>query len=197
MKATGQASVADGRWDLDLITVKERRLTLGRQYRIFSPDGRLLAYCKQKMFKLREDIRFFADESQQHELFRLSTRKILDFNANLEVVESATGRVLGSIRRKGWRSLLRDKWEVYDPNGNLLGLLEEDSWLLASIRRFLLGFLPMGYTLSRPDGPAVATVHERFQMFGDTYDLRVNDRTAIDPRVLVGLTVCLDALEEE
>ena len=41
---------------------------LGAAFHLRTMDGRLLAYSKQKAFKLREDIRVFADEAQTVEL---------------------------------------------------------------------------------------------------------------------------------
>lgn len=185
------------RWHGTRFVVKERRLTIGRQYRVYDEQGAMQAYCKQKLFKLKEDIRFYADEGQTEELFRLSARKVLDFNANLDVVEAGTDRRLGSLRRKGWRSLLRDKWEVYDADEALVATLEEDSWLMAFLRRFVLSIFPMRYTLTDTTGAERARVSERFQLFGDTYDLTLPEGSGLDPRVVIGLTVCVDALEAE
>lgn len=190
----------DPRWHQPQYVVKERHFTLGRQYRIFDGAGQLVAYCKQKLFKLREDVRFYTDESQAHELFRLQTARIIDFNANFMVIDSATERVLGTLRRKGWKSLLRDEWHVLDPVERPWAILREDSGLMALIRRFLISWIPHTYFLYRDAneaGQRLATIKERFQIFGDTYDLHIQPGIGIDARVLLGLTVCIDAMESE
>jgi uncharacterized protein YxjI len=198
----------DPRWRLSQYVVKERNFSFGRQYRILDTQDRLVAYCKQKVFKLREDIRFYADEEQTVELFRLATEKIIDFNASFAVVDSATGARLGHLRRKGWKSLLKDEWLVYSPQGHQVGNLHEDSTGKAVFRRVLLFFgaiggliawvFPMGYKLLLgPEGSQRegATIKERFQMYGDTYDVAIVPGAPIDARVLIGLTVLTDAVE--
>ncbi len=179
-------------------TVKERRLTFGRQYRVFDAQGGLLAYVKQKMFKLKEDIVFFADESKQQEVLRLQATKILDFSANLQVTDPQDGP-LGFVRHKGWRSLFRDKWHATDLQGNVLAELSEDSWLGALFRRFgPFGFFWLHrYELRRLEdhGQSIATIKERFQIFGDTYDVTIHGE--VDPRMVIALAVCVDAFESE
>jgi len=193
-------AAADPRWHQPHYVVKERRFTLGRQYRVLDATGQLVAFCKQKMFRLREDVRFYADESQHHELFRLQTQKIIDFNANFVVTESGSERPLGILRRKGWKSLLRDEWHVLDALERPVAVLKEDSGFLALVRRFLISWIPYRYDLHRDgaqSGPRLGTIKERFQLFGDTYDLTIEPDAGIDARLLLGLAVCVDAMEGE
>lgn len=200
--------MADLRWTYGHYVVKERRLTFGRQYRVLDAQGNLVAYCKQKVFKLREDIRFYADEAQTRELFRLATQKIIDFNANFAVIDSATGACLGYLRRRGWKSIVKDEWLLFDAQGRQAGNLHEDSSAKAALRRFLLLFgalgalvavvFPMGYRLLLGPEQAQregATIKERLELYGDTYDVRIVPGAPIDARVLLGLTVLTDAIE--
>lgn len=198
-------SALDPRWQQGYYLLKEKRLTLGRKYRILDASGNLVAFCKQKMFKLREDIRFYANEDQKEELFRLQTPKALDFNAAFGVIDSTNNAVLGYLGRKGWRSMLRDTWFVYDAAGQPLATLQEDSAGRALIRRFVaLGaLLPYRYDiLAASDGGTrkIAEIKERFNLFGDSYDVRLHTppgQGPMDARVLLGLAVCMDAIEGE
>lgn len=185
-----------GPWEHDHYIVKEKILTLGRKFRVFDPQGHLVAFCKQKAFRLREDIRFYSDEEMRQELFRMRTKKILDFNANLEVVD-AQGQVLGSLRRKGWSSILQDLWHIHDPAGQIIARVEEDSLGMALVRRFILDLVPYNYHVRGMDSRDLATIKERFQILGDTYDLRRDPEGGIDQRLLIAATVCVDAIEEE
>lgn len=186
------------RWQHRRFTVKEKRLTLGRQLRILGPDGKQLAFARQKMFRLREDIRIYAEQSRDTEVLVLRASKILDFNAAFEVFDPTTGEHLGIIRRKGWSSMLRDKWQFADAGGTAYATLEEDSMMMALLRRFLLSFIPSKYHVRPIDaGEDVrsAELRERFQLFGDTYEVTLHD-DLVDPRVAVAMGVLLDVLGE-
>lgn len=204
------ARAADPRWLQTHYVVQERRFTFGRQYRVLDDRGQLVAYCKQKVFRLREDIRFYTGEDQKVELFRLATAKIIDWNANFSVTDSATGQVLGHLRRKGWKSVLKDEWVVFDGQGQHLGNLHEEGGWKAAARRagYVFGalgevfgmFFPYKYHLMiGPEGTQreAGTIQERRQFFGDTYDLHRDVNAPVDGRVLIGLTVCVDAIEGE
>ncbi|HET6398297.1 MAG TPA: hypothetical protein VFH47_01940 [Candidatus Thermoplasmatota archaeon] len=189
------------RWSLPHYVVRERRLSLGRQYEVLDPSGALVAYCKQKMFRLREDIRFYTDRTQAVELFRLQATKVLDFNAVLQVIDSATGQVVGGVGRRGWKSMLRDHWRILDRDGRVVGAMLEHGSALSVLRRFIgaLAIVPHKYELlSGPEGSQrpCGEIQERFQLFGDTYDLRF-DPKVLDGRVAIALAVCADAMEGE
>lgn len=137
---------------------------LGAAFRLKTEDGRLLAYSKQKAFKLKEDIRVYADEEQTVELLYIQADRIVDFSAAYKVVDSQAGEPIGAIRRKGWTSLIRDSWELLDTNGVVRGRVMEDSQWKALVRRFadfasLL--LPQTF-LIQVDGQTVGTMRQNF-----------------------------------
>lgn len=110
---------------------------LGAAFRIYDPAGNLVFYSKQKAFKLKEDIRVFTDESMAHEILNIKARKILDFSAAYDVTDSLTGQKVGTLRRKGFHSLVQDEWQILDAYEREMGVIREDSTALALIRRFI------------------------------------------------------------
>ena len=116
------------------------------KFRIYGPNDELLLFSQQKMFKLREDIRVFSDESKSQELLLIQARSIIDFSAAYDVIDSPSGQKVGALRRKGLRSMLQDEWEVLDTQDQVVGTLFEDNLGLALLRRFLLSsLLPQNY----------------------------------------------------
>ena len=88
-------------------TIRRKLITIfGASFHIYGPDGQVVGYCRQKAFKLREDIRLFTDESRSTEIMVMKARQIIDFGATYDVTLS-DGRTIGSLRRKGFKSLLR------------------------------------------------------------------------------------------
>lgn len=109
----------------------------GAAFHVFGPDGQVLLYSKQKAFKLREDIRLYSGEDMQHEILAIRTTAIIDWSAAYDVVDTASGAKLGTLRRKGWTSLVKDEWQVLDAYGRVIGTIKEDSTWLAIVRRLV------------------------------------------------------------
>jgi hypothetical protein len=126
----------------------------------------LVLFVEQKMFRLREDIRVYTDESKSQEILLIKARQIIDFNTAYDVVDSASTQKIGTLRRRGWRSMTRDEWEVLDTNDQVVGMLFEDNIGLALLRRFLLGsFLPQNYDITIGE-TRVADLCQKFSLFG-------------------------------
>lgn len=141
------------------------------KFRFYDPSGNLVLYSEQKMFKLREDIRVYSDESKTQEVLMVKARQIIDFSAAFDVVDSATGQKLGALRRKGLASMLRDEWEILDISDNVIGKLFEDSMGLALARRFLSGLIPQNYDITIGTN-RVADLKQNFNPF--TYQLNID-----------------------
>ncbi len=177
--------------------LKRQVFALTGKFRIFGPGQQLLLYSQQKMFKLREDIRVFSDESMTQELLHIQARQIIDFSAAYDVIDSSDQAKVGVLRRKGFRSMMRDEWEVLDTNDQPIGVLQEDSVGYALLRRFLLGsLLPQNYDLLFPDG-RVADLRQRFNLFSYQLDIdfTMDPSHRLDRRLGIAAAVLLAAIE--
>ena len=85
-------------------TLKRQVFALTGKFRFYNPAGQMVLFSQQKMFKLREDIRVYADEAKTQEVLAIKARQIIDFSAAFDVVDSATGQKVGALRRKGLAS---------------------------------------------------------------------------------------------
>jgi uncharacterized protein YxjI len=183
-------------WDQARYRIAERRLTLGRQYRILDGQDRLLGYVSQRWMRLKEAWTVYTDEQKSAVAFQVKATKVFDFQANLEVRDAA-GVLLGSLRRKGWASMLADRWHVFGPDGKQVGELQEAQGR-GIARRMLTRLIPYRAHVAEASGAPVAWVEGLFQVWGDTYDLRVDiDQRGLDPRVLCCLVVVVDSLSAE
>ncbi len=59
-------------------------------YRI-STDGTPVAFVRQKKLAVKEDIRFYADEGQTEELFRIKARSLMEFSSRYDVTTPGRG----------------------------------------------------------------------------------------------------------
>ncbi len=160
--------------------------------------GNLVGFCKQKVFKLKEDIRIYKTKNMNQELFRIKQEEILDFSGTFEVIDSRTNQTVGFLKRKGFKSIAKDEWILLDPQKREIGRVKEDSALKALLRRTILSFLPYKYKISY-QGQQVGKFKEKFTLIRDVYNLDMtNDPNfQVDRRLLLAISICLDAIENE
>jgi len=152
--------------------LRRQAIAFTGKFRFYDPAGRLVLFSEQKMFKLREDIRVYADENKSQEVLSVKARQIMDFSAAYDVVDTALNQKVGALRRRGLQSILRDEWEVLDANDNVVGKLFEDSVGLALLRRLLLGsLLPQNYDITFGE-TRVADLKQNFNLF--RYELNLD-----------------------
>lgn len=176
--------------------LKRQVFALTGKFRVYNPAGQLLLFSEQKMFRLREDIRVYADEGKTQEILAIKARQIMDFSAAFDVVDSAANQKVGALRRRGLASILRDEWEILDVNDNVRGKLFEDSMGLALLRRLLTNLVPQNYDLTFGE-TRVADYKQNFNPF--TYELNIDfsmdTAGQLDRRLGVAAGILLAAIE--
>lgn len=138
------------------------------------------AFVKQKLFKFKEHVEVFSDESRTKLLYNIKANKWLDFNTSYSF-SNTSGDHLGRVARKGWRSLWKASYELYDENDQQdLLIHEKNAWvkvmdgLLSEIPiagMFTGYFFNPSYTVKRPDGTLVATFAKQKSFFGRKFKL--------------------------
>jgi uncharacterized protein YxjI len=177
--------------------LKRQVFALTGKLRFYSPQGDLVLFVEQKMFRLREDIRVYSDEVKSQELLLIKARSIIDFAAAYDVIDAPSSQKIGTLRRRGWRSMLRDEWEVLDVNDMPIGRLFEDSVAQAVLRRMLLGnLLPQNYDMTI-GVTRVADLRQQFNLFAYRMDLDFSMDTAglLDRRVGIAAATLLAIIE--
>ncbi len=172
----------------------------GGAFHVWDADGVLAAFSEQKAFKLKEDIRVYADEAKTREILCIQARQIMDFSAAYDVTESTSGEKVGVMRRRGGRSILRDEWEVLDAAENKIGTLIEDSMALALLRRLLTNLVPQKYDIFFPDpdsGQKVGSIDQAFNPFVYKVDVDFSMDPAgrLDRRMGIAAAILLAAIE--
>ena len=177
--------------------LRRQAIALTGKFRFYDPAGRLVMFSEQKMFRLKEDIRIYGDESKTQEVLSIQARQIMDFSAAYDVVDTQMNQKVGALRRKGWSSLVRDEWEVLDASDNVIARLFEDSVGLALLRRLLLGsWLPQNYDIAMGE-TRVADLKQRFNLFRYEMDLdfSMDPSSRLDRRIGIAAAVLLATVE--
>lgn len=177
--------------------IRRKILTIfGAKFHVYNNMGELILFSKQKAFKLKEDIRVFTDESMSTERLVIKARQIVDFSAAYDVVDQAENRKIGTLRRKGWKSIVRDSWEFLGEDDQPIAMLTEDSMLMSLLRRFLCNLIPQTYHVMQ-NGKPLITYKQNFNPF--VLKIRVSidpdSRDIIDPRLVLAGGILLAAIE--
>ena len=166
-----------------------------------SSPGQPLAFVRQKKLAIKEDIRFFADETEAEELFRIKARAVFEVRGRFDIT-TPEGERIGLLEKVFGISLLRSTWRIYDGNEQQVALAQEKSMPIAILRR-AIDLVPYGelvpivfqFTILM-DGREVGELRRPIGL-RDRYILKLGgdpDRR-IDRRVAVALAIALDALQ--
>lgn len=167
-----------------------------------TPAGPPVAYVRQKKLALKEDIRFYADEEESQELFRLKARSMLDFGGSRYDVLEGDQRI-GVLSHKFKESLIRSTWHVGGPDEEDVALARERSTAAAIGRRvvdfvpYIGGYIPIPYNFEiLVDGEVVGGMDRKFKL-RDQYilDLSGDRERKIDRRLGIALAIGLDTLQ--
>ena len=161
-------------------------LALAPQIYVNDARGQLRMYVKQKMFKLKERVTVFADEAQQQPLYHIQADRVIDWNAHYHFT-SADGRALGSVRRRGRRSLWSANYEVLHEGEVVLSIRELNPW--AKVGDALFGEIPVvgmfagyvfhpRYAASAADGTEVLRVTKQAALWEGRYTVEKNGELA-------------------
>lgn len=187
------------------LSLSFKLLAIASQIYLRDANGNLIGYVKQKLFKLKEDINIFADEAQTQHLFNIKADRIIDFSANYRFTGNQ-GNPLGSIRRKGMRSLWKANYQISDAAGNhVMNINEENGWV--KVMDALFGELPIigmfagyifnpTYLVTRIDGTPVAKLSKEPAFFEGKFKLEPLTQLSGDEETRTILSVLMMLLLE-
>lgn len=153
---------------------------LERTFRVFTADGQLIMLVKHPILRFREEFKVYADEGQTVPLLLVKSRQIIAINYTFDVVDIASGQLLGTVQKRGVRSIVRDKFVILDPTGTQIGTMEETG---ASILRRFLPILTSRHTMIL-HGQEAARMRQIFRLFTKEFEVEVASSQA-DPRFVL------------
>jgi hypothetical protein len=148
-------------------------LAIAAQIYVRDSAGHVIAYVKQKAFKLKEDVTVFGDEAQTRPLYRIRADRIIDIAAQYRI-EDNDGDELGTIKRRGMRSFWRAQYEVHRQGQPVMTIQEENPWV--KVADSLLSEVPIvslfsgylfhpAYQVTRVDSGAVVMRARKMSAF--------------------------------
>jgi uncharacterized protein YxjI len=114
------------------VDIRFKLLAIASQIFVRDANGTLLAYVRQKLLKLREDVVVFGDAEQKNPLYRIRADRIIDIGARYTITDSgAHDAVIGSVRQRGLRTFWRAAYEIERGGHPMFTVREESVWVRA------------------------------------------------------------------
>jgi len=176
-----------------VVACRKKILAIAPTFEIHDMQGTPLVFCQEKLFKIKDDIRIYADSSKKVELLRIKQRNVMDWAGLFDVFDPQNGAKLGAFRRKGWRSWVRDEWHLLDANDQQVGTILETG--NAFLRR-IFKFLPYTFAFDVA-GQQVGTFIQHFSFIGykATMDIGAWQLGPLDRRLAFASALLLMAVE--
>ncbi|MBN8460912.1 MAG: hypothetical protein J0M04_24035 [Verrucomicrobia bacterium] len=117
-------------------------LALASQATVSDAAGRTVLYTRQKLLKFKEHVEIWTDSTQATRLADIKANKIIDWSARYTSTD-ARGIEIGSVGRRGWRSIWRAHYEAFNPGDQTpdFSIREENPG--AKVLDSLLGEIPV------------------------------------------------------
>lgn len=115
-------------------------LALAPQISVRDANDAEVLYVRQKLFKLKEEITVFADQSQTQRVYSIKADRIIDWSARYHFVNDVDQN-LGSVKRQGGRSLWKASYDVLKDEQIEFHIQEESA--LVRLMDALFGEIPI------------------------------------------------------
>ena len=170
--------------------------TFSSDFNITDKNGNYVAYVRQKIFKLKDDVIVFNDESKSQELFRIKANQWIDFNASYSITDLVQEKNFGRLARKGMRSLWKSQYNILDENDQPKYQINEDNaWTkvldgfvseIPLVGMFTGYFLNPSYTVVDNSGKEIFRLKKMPSLIGRRFHLdRLYDLADEDESLIV------------
>jgi uncharacterized protein YxjI len=156
-----------------------------RTFRVWTSDGQLIMFVQHPVLRLREEFMVYADEAKQRPLLRIKSKQMIAINFAFEITDAVTGQPMGTIQKRGLKSLIRDKFLLLDPNGVEIGYAEEQG---ASVARRFIPLLTSKHAIFI-QGQQVAYIRQVFRFFIKEFEVDLAPSNVVDPRFVLGVAL--------
>lgn len=183
-------------------------IAIAPQIYVTDAAGGTVAYIKQKLLRLKESIEVFADDSRTRRLGSIAADRIIDWSARYHFTD-VQGATLGSVGRKGMRSLWRAHYEVSVGTGAGADFVLTEETPMIKLLDGLIGDIPIvglfsgfflhpSYIAKRADGTPVMRLTKESAFFEGVFRLdKLADVGPQEENALIFAFLMLNLLERQ
>lgn len=168
--------------------------TLSNDFTVTDASNKTISYVRQKMFKFVDQIDVFKDQSRNEILYKINADKWIDFSAAYSF-KDASGTHLGKVARKGWVSLWKSKYEIFDSNNQHKYIIRErNAWVkmfdgivgeIPIVGAFTGYFLNPKYDVKDLNDKIVMTLTKKPSFFGRKFEVTKTGLNEIPEELLI------------
>jgi len=177
-------------------------LSLANDFTATDSKGNVVAFVRQKLLKLKEEIQVFNNETKSNVNYSIKADRWLDFSAAYSFFDQ-NGNQFGKIARKGWKSIWKANYEIIDQHDKIqYHLREENSWV--KVMDSIFGQIPVvgmftgylfnpSYVLTDLSGNDVVRLKKDPSFFGKEFTVEklYTIDSDDDDRIMLGLMMMI------
>lgn len=163
------------------LTFKFKIGTLANDFIATDANENTLAYVRQKMFKFKEAVKVYNNDSKSNVLYTINANKVIDWSASYFFTNSE-GSQIGHVGRKGFKSLWKAHYEIFDENGTSDFIIQEEN-PMAKVFDALLSEIPLlgiftgllfnpRYGVKNNQGETVVRLSKKASFFGRKFEVQ-------------------------
>lgn len=162
------------------VTFQFKISTLANDFTAKDSSGKPIAYVRQKMFKLKEDISIYENDTKSKLNYKIKADKWLDFSTAYSFFDEKD-KEFGKVARKGWKSLWNAHYEIIDQHEKQQYVInEKNPWV--KVLDSLLGEIPVlsfftgylfnpTYLVKNNEGKTVVELKKLKSFFGRNFEV--------------------------
>lgn len=154
--------------------------TFSNDFEVTDASNKTISYVRQKMFKFIEEIDVYNNQTKSDLIYKIKADKWIDFSAAYSFTDK-NGQHLGKVARKGWVSLWKTKYEIFDAhNQHKYEIRERNAWVKfwdnaigeIPVLGFFTGYiLNPKYDVKDLNGNIVMTLSKKPSFFGRKFEV--------------------------
>lgn len=124
------------------LKIQFKTIALAPQIFLTDANKQPVAYIRQKIFRFREHVEVFTDKKKSGILANINADKVIDWSARYTFTD-ADGNLIGSMGRKGTKSLWKATYTVFKPSSEEVIYTIQEENPFAKVFDTLLGEIPV------------------------------------------------------
>jgi uncharacterized protein YxjI len=110
------------------LQLRFKKISLTNQISVRDSNNQEVAYVHQKLFKLKEEIHVYSDQTKNKQIYSIRADRVLDWSPTFTLYDDSQ-KPIASFKRQGARSLLNATYDLSIGENHTAILTEQNPWV--------------------------------------------------------------------